>query len=78
MTPEVPLDFPMGKPTHNHLSTNYNFGVDPFSGGLVLSFRSAGFGWLTFHIPQAEFERMYREQSELRSRLIPPGSGRPQ
>lgn len=70
MTPEVPEKFPHGQPTHNHAATNYLFGIDPFSGIPSLSFRSPGFGWLTFAIQVAEIERIYRSLQESKNRPI--------
>jgi hypothetical protein len=70
MTPEIPQKFPHGQPIHNHEATNYLFGIDPFSGIPSLSFRSPGFGWLTFAIPEAEIERIYRALQESKNRPI--------
>ena len=59
MTPEVPQSFDPNMPTHRHNVTRYMFGLDPFSEEFLLSFRSPGFGWLTFPIASAEIEKMY-------------------
>jgi hypothetical protein len=72
MTPEVPLEFPVGQPTHRHESSNYFFGIDPFSGVPLLSFRSPGFGWLIFGIDEAELQRMVRSLPEAKARLAKP------
>ena len=74
MTPEVPQEFPEGKPTHHHEATRYRFGFDPFSGTFLLSFRSPAFGWMTFPIAPAEVERMYGQMQELKSRPAAPQS----
>jgi hypothetical protein len=74
MTPEVPLEFPAGQPTHRHESSNYFFGIDPFSGAPLLSFRSPGFGWLTFGIDEAELQRMVHSLPEAKARLAKPHS----
>jgi hypothetical protein len=71
MTPEVPQQFPQGQPTHKHESTKYQFGLDPFSGAPVLSFRSPAFGWLTFHLVQDELEKMVSLLKEARGRVSP-------
>jgi hypothetical protein len=76
MIPEVAQSFPQGKPTHRHDGTRYFFGIDPFSKLLHLSFRSPAFGWLTFAIPEEEFERMYRQLQESKGHLAAPRSDR--
>jgi len=78
MTPEVPQKFPHGKPTHNHQGTAYFFGVDPFSGVPCLSFRSPGFGWLTFGIAEPELDRIYRLLQESKNRPAMPRSDKKQ
>lgn len=70
MIPEVSQTFPHGKPTHRHDGTKYFFGIDPFAKLLLLSFRSPLFGWLTFGIPEREFERMYRQLRESKGRVV--------
>lgn len=74
MTPEVPEAFPQGKPTHNHGTTKYLFGIEPFSGTPMLSFRSQGFGWLTFGIASEELEKIYRQWQEHKNRPVAPRS----
>lgn len=50
MTPEVPLEFPHGVPTHFSESTAYHFAYDAASMLPVLAFRSPAFGWLSFEL----------------------------
>lgn len=68
MTPEVPQSFLPDKPTHRHSATKYIFGLDPFSEQFLLSFRSPGFGWLTFSVAAAEVEKMHGQLQVLKSR----------
>jgi hypothetical protein len=73
MTPEVPQQFPHGQPLHDHRGTNYLFGLDPFEGVALLSFRSPGFGWLSFSLEEVEIERLYnalQEQKTVRQRRV--------
>jgi hypothetical protein len=58
MMPEVPDHFPQGKPTHRHAATKFSFGIDAISGQPLLSFRSPGFGWMSFVLPFAEAEKL--------------------
>jgi hypothetical protein len=74
MTPPVPEEFPLGKPTHRHRATKYLFGLDPFSQEFLLSFRSPGFGWMTFPIALAAIERMWGQSQELKTRPATPHS----
>ena len=78
MTPEVPQTFPHGRPTHNHGATNYMFGIEPFSGTPTLSFRSSGFGWLSFPIPADEFEKMHHQWQEHKKHPTAPHSDKKQ
>jgi hypothetical protein len=74
MTPEVPWKFPHGQPVLHHQSTDFLFGLDPFEGVAVLSFRSPGLGWLSFSLPEAELDRVCNSLKEQRSRPAAPDS----
>lgn len=78
MTPEVPVSFQHDKPTHRHDATKYIFGLDPFSEQFLMSFRSPGFGWLTFPVGPAEIEKMYGQLQAHKSRPAAPHSDKKQ
>lgn len=71
MTPEVPHTFPVGEPTHQHHGTKYAFGIDPFSGNVCVSFRSPGFGWLTYYLPPEELEKMHTSPQRAKGGIPP-------
>lgn len=71
MTPEVPQEFPTGQSAFVHQSTKYQFGIDPFSGTLMLSFRSPALGWLTFPLSKEDIEKVVALLPEAQSRIAP-------
>jgi hypothetical protein len=76
MKPEVPQKFPRGQPTHQHGTTRYFFGIDPFTRHPALSFRSSAFGWMTFDLSSDEIERVYNSLQESKNLPIIGSSDR--
>jgi hypothetical protein len=62
MLPEVPVDFPMDRPTHGMTGTHYHFGYDPEGKQIVLSLRNSGVGWISFRFEPDKFQDMLDEQ----------------
>jgi hypothetical protein len=74
MTPEVPKEFPAVGPYPVKGTTDYRFSVDPFSGTLLLSFRTLSFGWLTFPLPEEELARTNHSLSDAKARMAQPSA----
>jgi hypothetical protein len=66
MIPEVPQQYPKGKPAHILPGDECYLGFEPLVGSPILSFRTAGFGWLSFLLPIDAIERLCRHIPGLR------------